>query len=117
MRGAWAIAAVLAAALVAASCIVPEAVPTTNFQIEPVVSGINVPSAVRFSDDGRMFVAERAGRILEYDSVADRYPTVVTDLTRLVTTMWDRGLLSIELDPHFSSGRPYLYALFSYDAP
>lgn len=49
--------------------------------------------------------------------MTDSSPTVVTNLASVVTTMWDRGLLSIALDPGFTTGRPYLYALYSLNAP
>lgn len=104
-------------AIVAAACVPPTTPAEPNFQITTVISGLNLPTSVRFADDGRVFVAERAGRLLEYDSVTDRSGTVVANLSNEVTTMWDRGFMGIELDPEFTTGRPYIYALYSYNAP
>lgn len=110
--------AFIAAMTVVAGCVQPvQPVAAANFQIKSVFRGLNLPTAVRFASDGRVFVAERTGRILAYDSVSDGSATTVVDLSPIVTTMWDRGLSGIELDPGFATGRPYLYALYSLDAP
>ena len=77
------------------------AVPS-GFVETSVFSGINGPTAVRFADNGHVFVAEKAGRVLEYDSFADTTPTVVVDVRGLVTDYEDRGLLGLELDPQYT---------------
>jgi len=77
---------------------------------------LTVPTQVVFADDGRVFVAEKSGVIKEFDSLMDTTPTVVADLRTEVYNYGDRGLLSIALDPGFTTGRPYLYALYAYDA-
>ncbi len=89
----------------------------TNFQVQTVLSNLNLPTSVRFADDGRVFVAERAGRLVMFDSLDDRTPSLVADFRSEVSTMWDRGFMGIELDPDFTNGRPYVYALYSYNAP
>lgn len=88
-----------------------------NFVVQQVYGGLTLPTAVRFADNGRVFVAERDGRIKTYDSVNDMSPTVVVDLRPQVSVMWDRGMLGLAVDPDFTNGRPYLYVLYSLDAP
>ena len=70
---------------------------------------------MRFADDGRVFVAEKRGRVLEFDSLADPTPTVFADLSTAVHDFWDRGLLGMTLDPQFTTGRPYVYVLYTYN--
>ena len=43
-------------------------------------SGLNTPSAIAFAPNGRVFVAERAGIVKTFDSVADANATVAADL-------------------------------------
>ena len=52
----------------------------TGFQDSTVISGLNNPTAVRFASDGRVFVAEKTGLVLEFDSLSATTPTIVADL-------------------------------------
>ena len=70
---------------------------------------------MRFSPDGRVFVAEKSGLIKVFDSLSDPTPTVFADLRTQVYNYWDRGLLGIALDPNFPA-KPYVYVLYTYDA-
>jgi glucose/arabinose dehydrogenase/PKD repeat protein len=110
---------VLAGLCVLALCLVPHAfadgVPP-HFEESAVISNLVNPTQVRFSPDGRVFVAEKSGVILVYQSLGDQSPTAFADLSTQVDDYWDRGLLSIALDPDFPV-KPYVYALFTYDAP
>jgi glucose/arabinose dehydrogenase len=74
------------------------------------------PTSLALAPDGRLFVAEQRGTIQAYDSVDDESPSLFADLRRIVHSHWDRGLLSVEVDPAWPT-RPYVYAMFSYDAP
>jgi len=87
-----------------------------GFQDTVVLSGVTNPVAVRFVGDGRIFVAQKNGKILVYDSLADTSPDTFADLGTQVQDFWDRGLLGLALDPQFTSGRPYVYVLYTYDA-
>jgi glucose/arabinose dehydrogenase len=87
-----------------------------GFAEEIAVSGLTQPTAVRFSLDGRVFVAEKRGLIKEFDSLSDTTPRVYADLRQRVHDFWDRGLLSIALDPSFPT-RSVIYALYTHDAP
>src|SRR3954451_15743422 len=78
-------------------------------------SGITEPTTLRFAPDGRVFVALKSGIIDVYDNVDDTTPTVYADLRTQVADFWDRGLLGLALDPQFDSGRPYVYALYTYN--
>src|SRR5687768_10313437 len=89
--------------------------PPAGFQETIALSGLTNPAAVRFAPDGRIFVAEKSGRIKIFDDFGDPTPTVYADLAQQVHDFWDRGLLGIALDPQFASGRPYVYVLYAYN--
>ena len=85
-----------------------------GFSEQTVFSGLSNPTAVRFASDGRVFVAEKNGRIKVFDSLTDTTPTVFADLNVNVYNFWDRGLLGLALAPNFPAD-PYVYVLYTYD--
>jgi glucose/arabinose dehydrogenase/PKD repeat protein len=85
-----------------------------GFSEHVVFSGLANPTAVRFASDGRVFVAEKNGRIKVFDSLTDTTPTLFADLNVNVYNFWDRGLLGLALDPNFPAN-PYVYVLYTYD--
>ncbi|HEX6666492.1 MAG TPA: PQQ-dependent sugar dehydrogenase [Solirubrobacterales bacterium] len=99
----------LALAASAAASVVP-----SGFRDDLVLTELTEPTALRFAPDGRVFVAEKSGRILVFDDVDDITPTVFVDLRTDVYDPADRGLLGLEIDPQFPA-RPYVYALYTYD--
>ncbi|PRX20438.1 glucose/arabinose dehydrogenase [Actinoplanes italicus] len=88
----------------------------TGFQEQIVFSGLSSPVDLEFAQDGRIFVAEKGGRIKVFDDLADTTPTVFADLSANVHNQWDRGLLGLTLAPGFPAD-PYVYVLYTYDAP
>jgi glucose/arabinose dehydrogenase len=87
-----------------------------GFQDSVVWSGLNQPTAIRFSPDGRVFIAEKSGRIKVFDGLTDTTPTLFADLNVNVYNYWDRGLLGLALDPNFPAS-PYVYVMYTHDAP
>lgn len=85
-----------------------------GFSESTVFSGLNLPTAVRFASDGRVFVAEKSGLIKVFDSLSDPTPDIFADLRTNVFNGWDRGLLGMALDPSFPAN-PYVYVLYTYD--
>lgn len=86
-----------------------------GFQDEVAIANIQQPTSFRFAPDGRVFVASKPGLIWVYENLQDTTPELFADLRTQVYDTGDRGLLSIALDPEFESGRPYVYALYTYD--
>lgn len=86
-----------------------------GFQETPVITGLFLPTVVRFAPDGRVFVAEKGGRIKVFPSLASPTPTVLVDLGTVVHNTHDKGLLGLALDPRWPT-HPYVYALYTYDA-
>lgn len=87
-----------------------------GFQDQIALSGLTLPTAVRFASDGRVFVAEKSGLLEEFDSLSDSSPTQVADFRSETDDYWDRGFLGLALDPDFPA-TPYVYAFYVYDAP
>ncbi|HEX6154024.1 MAG TPA: LamG-like jellyroll fold domain-containing protein [Solirubrobacterales bacterium] len=79
-----------------------------------VFDGMLDPTDVAFAPDGRVFVAEKSGLIKVFPSLGSSTPTIAADLRTQVYNFWDRGLLSLTIDPQFPL-RPYLYAFYTYD--
>ncbi|MEA2362764.1 MAG: hypothetical protein QOD71_1909 [Thermoleophilaceae bacterium] len=70
---------------------------------------------VRFSPDGRVFVAEKSGLVKVFDGLDDSTPAIFADLRDETYNFWDRGLLGLALDPSFPA-KPFVYVAYSYDA-
>jgi glucose/arabinose dehydrogenase/regulation of enolase protein 1 (concanavalin A-like superfamily) len=88
----------------------------TGFADSVVLTGLQMPTAVAFAPDGRVFVAEKSGLIKVFDSLSDPSPSVFADLRTQVFNYLDRGMLGLALDPGFPN-RPYVYVLYTRDAP
>lgn len=116
LRAGGAVSALLVAALltVAPGALAEPTLPP-GFQDEVVFAGLEQPTNFRFAADGRVFVAEKPGRILVFDDLEDTTPEVFADLRGDVYDNGDRGLLGLALDPKFDEGRPYVYALYTWD--
>ena len=99
-------------------CALAGAAPAANlpsgFREDAFLTDLVEPTSVAFAPKGRVFVAEKAGRIVVYDGIGDGTKTVIADLAKQVYDSGDRGLLSIALDPEFPT-RPYVYALYTFD--
>ncbi len=95
----------------------PDAGPTlaAGFVDSTVFTGLTNPTKIRFATDGRVFVAEKSGLILEFQSVSDpNPPTVWADLRSEVDNYWDRGLLGFALSPNFVTDHTF-YVQYGYD--
>ena len=85
-----------------------------GFSESVVFSGLTEPTVVRFSPDGRVFVAEKSGLIKVFSNLSDTTPDVFHDLRTNVHNFWDRGLLGLALHPNFPTV-PEVYVLYTYD--
>ena len=111
--GAGLVALLFAAAPASAQSLLA-AGPPLGFEETTVLDGLDLPTAVRFAPDGRIFVAEKGGRIELFDGLGDPTPQLYADLSTQVHDYWDRGLLGLALDPQFET-RPYVYVLYTYN--
>ncbi|HMJ34003.1 MAG TPA: LamG-like jellyroll fold domain-containing protein [Baekduia sp.] len=97
------------------SLVAAAAIPS-GFIEDTVWSGLIAPSNLRFAADGSAYVAQLDGVIEKFESLTDPTPTTVVDLSSQVAFFGDRGLIGMALDPQFTTGRPYIYVLYTYDA-
>lgn len=93
--------------------------PPAGFSVSTVFSGLLKPTAMAFSPDGRVFVAEKSGIIRVYPSASNSPGVVFADLRPRVYDYADRGLLGLTVDPRLGngSGHDFVYALYARDAP
>ena len=87
-----------------------------GFQETTALRGLDIPTAIEFAPNGRVFVAEKTGIIKTYTSLADTTPTVVADLRSKVHNYGARGLLSVVAHPSYPA-QPYVYVYYTLDAP
>lgn len=105
--------------LVMAAVILPAGIATkaeaapAGFVTEVVASGLEVPTGMAFAPDGRIFVAEKGGKVKIIKNGAV-LPTPFLDFSSKINTAGDRGLLAIALDPSFASNK-YVYLAYTYE--
>jgi glucose/arabinose dehydrogenase/PKD repeat protein len=105
-----ALACLLAPGVAAAAPTLPP-----GFQESVAITGLVQPMVVRFSPDGRVFVAEKSGLVKVFDNLGDPTPSTYADLRTQVYDYWDRGLLGMALSPTFPAD-PSIYVLYTRDA-
>src|SRR5918997_3957048 len=74
----------------------------TGFQEELVDDGLSAPTAMALAADGRIFVAEQAGR-LRVIKDGQLLATPFVDRSEVVDPRGERGLLGVAFDPNFAS--------------
>jgi glucose/arabinose dehydrogenase len=114
-RSARALLAGFLVALLGSGSVESAAALPPGFQESVVFGGLTNPTVVRFSPDGRVFVAEKSGLVKVFDGFSDTSATVFADLRTNTYNFWDRGMLGMALDPQFPAD-PYVYVLYTYDA-
>ena len=83
-----------------------------SFQDVTVLSGLSFPTKVAWDASGRMYVAEKAGRVRAFDGSTEFRPDPAHSWLRFETNVydyWDRGLLGMTV------GGGYVYALYTYN--
>ena len=122
--GAVRFAAVLALTVATAACSddspLPPSAPTTpgppaaatdvfttsdgvRFGVELIATNLDIPWALAFAPDGRLFVTERAGRVHIFDLAARTTQLALT--LDAVFAQGEAGLLGLALDPDFAANR------------
>ena len=97
-------------------------VVTPGIVAEPVLTSFpafpSTPVNFALAPDGKIFVADKAGRVLVYAGTGASTFSVTADVRGNVMDNWDRGLLGMTLDPNYSAADPanrYVYVLYTYD--
>ncbi len=83
----------------------------TNFKVEKVAGGLEVPWSIVWTPDGRLIFTERPGRVrvIEKGTLNPKPLFVVDD----VEESGESGLMSVALHPQFNSNR-FLYLSYAY---
>ena len=86
----------------------PAELNATGFQV--VASHLQVPWAIDFADDGRIFFTERVGkvRVIDNGKLIDE-PV----FTKEVAKTGEAGMLGLALDPNFNKNE-YIYVYYTY---
>jgi glucose/arabinose dehydrogenase len=84
-----------------------------GFTQSQVVSGLTGPTDMEFAPDGRLFVAEQAGRlrVLKADGTLGTFLNISTK----VDSTGERGLLGVAFDPNFATNR-FVYLYYTREA-
>ncbi|KAA1260984.1 Soluble aldose sugar dehydrogenase YliI precursor [Rubripirellula obstinata] len=94
----------------------PEVNPSGDIVEQDLITGLDQPLAVDFSQDGRnLYIAEKAG-VIKVARDGSSNANVVLDISDKVNNVQDRGLIDFALDPNFQSNG-YIYLLYTYDPP
>jgi glucose/arabinose dehydrogenase len=86
----------------------------TGFDQRVLAAGISQPTQVAWAPDGRMFVAEKPGRIRVVTAAGALLTAPLMDITARVNSQQDRGLLGIALSPTFAVDHQLFY-VFTYE--
>jgi PKD repeat protein/glucose/arabinose dehydrogenase len=89
------------------------AVLPPGFVNEILASNFVVPTSATFDPSGRLFVAEKRGKVWINDNGVTLQPAFL-DLQAEVHDAGDKGMLAVALDPDFASNG-FVYVLYSVD--
>ncbi len=86
--------------------------PPAGFQIQTVLGGLDKPTSMAFVPDGRIFIAEKDGKV----RVVKNGVLLATPLITLndINTAGDHGILGIAVDPNFSQNG-YVYLAYTFE--
>ena len=103
----------LLASFIPLNPITPKAAAAAGFTDSRFVGGLNNPTSMEFSPDGRLFVAEQDGnlRIIKNGELLSASFLKVT-----VSSSGERGLLGIAFDPGFATNG-YVYVYYTATSP
>jgi glucose/arabinose dehydrogenase len=83
---------------------------TAEFDEQNIVQGLDRPTAFAYAPDGRLFIAEKSGRVRIVTAEGHLLPT--SFVTIPVNTANDRGLVGIAIDPDFLENH-YVYLAYT----
>lgn len=87
--------------------------PAAGFEDTIVLRGLREPLGVAFTQDGRVFVAEKKGAIRVFPRLGARSSSLWAELGEKTFTLGDRGLFGLALDPRDEA----VYVLYTFDGP
>ena len=94
---------------------VPAVLPT-GFTEAAVASGLTNPTAMEFSPEGRLFVAEQAGTLEVYQDGTRLQADFFRDTPLSVNASGERGLLGLAFDPDYATNH-FVYVYYTATSP
>lgn len=88
----------------------PAPVEAATPRVEVVATGLEVPWALAWTPDGRLFVTERPGRVRVVVD-GELQPEPVAEIP--VAAVGEGGLMGLAVDPHFDANG-YVYTMYTY---
>jgi glucose/arabinose dehydrogenase len=89
--------------------------PTPVAQKQNTVTNLSQPISIDWTPDGsKMFIAEKGGIIKVFENGQLKANPFI-DLSKVVNSASDRGLIDLAVHPEFFKGKPYIYAYYTYD--
>ncbi|MFK8102855.1 MAG: PQQ-dependent sugar dehydrogenase [Saprospiraceae bacterium] len=85
-----------------------------DFTEELIGSNWNQPVGITFDEQSRGYVWEKAGRVYLLDSMGNKLPNPLIDISEEVLDWLDHGLLGFAVDPRFQENG-YFYLLYAVD--
>lgn len=85
-----------------------------NFTDEIFGQDWNLPVGITFDDNGQAYVWEKGGKVHLVDTLGNRLPQPLLDISEEVCTWSDHGLLGLALHPEFLENG-YIYLLYVVD--
>lgn len=86
-----------------------------GFEVEPVVSGLFLPTSFAFAPGNRIYITEKYGAVRTVRNGVLQEKAFI-DLSKEVNTFADRGLMGIATHPDFANN-PYVYLAYVYNPP
>jgi glucose/arabinose dehydrogenase len=85
------------------------------WQVETIAEGLQIPWAIAFSRNGKLFFTERIGRISVIDKLGEK-PRILAEILDVASSgpgEFATGLLGLAVDPNYPQ-EPYLYVYYTY---
>jgi glucose/arabinose dehydrogenase len=82
-----------------------------DFSEATLIEGLELPTAMDWAPDGRMFVSEKAGKVYV---VSNGEKQLLYDISQYTDTQADQGLIGLAVDSDFANNRS-VYLLYTYD--
>jgi glucose/arabinose dehydrogenase len=89
--------------------------PLPHFRAEVVASGLVTPWSLAFTPDGRLFIAERNGRIRVVEGGLREAPWATVAAYDAPERSYETGLMGLAIDPGFPARR-FVYACYTHRA-
>jgi glucose/arabinose dehydrogenase len=86
-----------------------------GFSTMTLAEGLDYPTAIAYASDGRLFIAEKAGRLRVVSAEGHLRAAPVLDFSDRVASYGDQGLLGLALDTDFETNG-LVYLLYNFEA-